>query len=228
MSRRRTIAVAGNMGSGKSSLVRFLCQQFDLKPFFEPNERNPYLEDYYADLKAGARAGVRGSPRGSANARTPAARNAYAFRSQIFFLIHRFRIQREMEGSPETVVQDRTIYEDAEIFAEYLHRRKLIDARDWRTYRELYETLVSELQPPDLMIYLRCDTPNLMKRIKRRGRKSEEAVPRAYVQRLNELYEEWFARYDRSPTLVLASDRMDYVTDLFDRHDLLEAIKRHL
>lgn len=212
---RRYIAVAGNMGSGKSSLVRFLCQQFDLKPFFEPNDRNPYLEDYYADLKAGTRG-------------PGTARNAYAFRSQIFFLIHRFRIHREMEGLADTVVQDRTIYEDAEIFAEYLHRRKLIDARDWRTYRELYETLVGELQPPDLMIYLRCDTANLMKRIKRRGRKSEEAVPRAYVQRLNELYEEWFSRYDRSPTLVLASDRMDYVTDLFDRHDLLEAIKRHL
>ncbi len=204
MKTKRYIAVAGNMGSGKSSLVRFLCQQFDLTPFFEPNDRNPYLDDFYKEM-----------PR-------------WAFQSQIFFLIHRFRIHKEMEGRPETVVQDRTIYEDAEIFAEYLHRRKAIDARDYRTYRELYDTLTQELKAPDLMIYLRCTTASLMKRIKRRGRKSEEAVPRDYVDRLNHLYEEWFARYDRSPTLVLPSDRLDYIEDLFDRADLLKAIERHL
>ena len=204
MRRKRTIAVAGNMGSGKSSLVRFLCQQFSLTPFFEPNDRNPYIDDFYSAMKE------------------------YAFRSQIFFLIHRFRIHKEMEERPETVVQDRTIYEDAEIFAENLHRRRLIDARDYRTYRELYETLVKELKPPDLMIYLRCSTPALMKRIKRRARTSEESVPRAYVDRLNVLYEEWFARYDRSPTLILQSDAMDYVEDLFDRHDLLQTIAKHL
>ena len=202
--RKRYIAVAGNMGSGKSSLVRFLCQQFGLLPFFEPNDRNPYLDDFYADMKA------------------------FAFRSQIFFLIHRFRIHKEMEGLAETVVQDRTIYEDAEIFAQYLHKRRFVDARDWRTYLELYETLARELKPPDLMIYLRCSTPSLMKRIARRGRKSEEDIPRAYVHRLNVLYEEWFARYDRSPTLVLHSDKMDYVTDLFDRHDLLSTIEKYL
>jgi deoxyadenosine/deoxycytidine kinase len=204
MARRRYIAVAGNMGSGKSSLVRFLCQQFHLEPFFEPNDRNPYLDDFYADMKG------------------------FAFQSQIFFLIHRFRIHREMENRSATVVQDRTIYEDAEIFAESLHRRGILSARDHRTYRELYETLTRELKAPDLMIYLRCSTKSLMQRIARRGRKSEEKVPRSYVDRLNVLYEEWFARYDRSPTLVLPSDRMDYVTDLFDRHDLLQTIEKHL
>ena len=202
--RKRILAVAGNMGSGKSSLVRFLCQQFNLQPFFEPNDRNPYLDDFYDDMKG------------------------YAFRSQIFFLIHRFRIQKEMESSRETVVQDRTIYEDAEIFAEYLHRKKAIDARDYRTYRELYETLISELRPPDLMIYLQCSTKSLMKRIARRGRKSEEDIPRVYVGKLNELYEEWFARYDRSPTLVIPSEKMDYIEDLFGRDDLLRMIEKHL
>jgi deoxyadenosine/deoxycytidine kinase len=204
MKRKRYIAVAGNMGSGKSSLVRFLCQQFSLKPFFEPNDKNPYIDDFYRDMPE------------------------YAFRSQIFFLIHRFRIHKEMEGLTETVVQDRTIYEDAEIFAQHLHRSKKIDARDWRTYTELYETLTRELRAPDLMIYLKCSTPALMKRIARRGRKSEEDIPRRYVARLNELYEEWFEKYDRSPTLVLPSDEMDYVTDLFDRHDLLSTISRYL
>lgn len=204
MKKKRYIAVAGNMGSGKSSLVRFLCQQFDLTPFFEPNDRNPYLDDFYQDM------------------------GSYAFRSQIFFLIHRFRIHKEMESLSQTVVQDRTIYEDAEIFAQSLAKRRLIDARDWRTYQELYETLTRELKAPDLMIYLKCSTPSLMKRIAKRGRKSEEDIPRAYVARLNVLYEEWFARYDRSPTLVLPSDRMDYVTDLFDRQDLLSTISRYL
>lgn len=204
MKKKRYIAVAGNMGSGKSSLVRFLCQQFDLTPFFEPNDRNPYLDDFYEDM------------------------GSYAFRSQIFFLIHRFRIHKEMESLSQTVVQDRTIYEDAEIFAQYLNRRRFIDARDWRTYQELYETLTRELRAPDLMIYLKCSTPSLMKRIAQRGRKSEAEIPRAYVARLNVLYEEWFARYHRSPTLVLPSDRMDYVTDLFDRHDLLSTIEKYL
>ena len=204
MKRKRYIAVAGNMGSGKSSLVRFLCQQFDLTPFFEPNDRNPYLEDFYEDMPE------------------------YGFRSQMYFLIQRFRIHKEMETLSETVVQDRTIYEDAEIFAQHLHKRRFIDARDWRTYQDLYETLTRELKPPDLMIYLKCSTPSLMKRIAQRGRKSEEDIPRAYVARLNDLYEEWFANYDRSPTLVLPSDRMDYVTDLFDRHDLLSTISKFL
>jgi len=116
----------------------------------------------------------------------------------------------------------------AQIFAEYLHRKKAIDARDYRTYRELYETLVSELKPPDLMIYLQCSTKALMKRIERRGRKSEEDIPRSYVDKLNELYEEWFARYDRSPTLVIQSEKMDYIEDLFGRHDLLKTIEKHL
>jgi deoxyadenosine/deoxycytidine kinase len=204
MAGKRVIAVAGNMGAGKSSLVRFLCQQFGLAPFFEPNDRNPYLDDFYRDMKD------------------------YAFRSQIYFLIHRFRIQKEMEGQPGSVVQDRTIYEDAEIFAEYLHRKKAIDARDYRTYRELYETLAGELRPPDLMIYLQCSTNSLMKRISRRGRKSEERIPRAYVARLNALYEEWFGRYDRSPTLVIESEKMDYIEDLFGRNDLLRTIEKHL
>jgi len=204
VSGKRVIAVAGNMGSGKSSLTRFLCQQLGVEPFFEPNERNPYLDDFYADMRG------------------------FAFRSQIYFLIHRFRIHREMEDRPGSVVQDRTIYEDAEIFAESLHRRRLIDARDYRTYRELYQTLTRELKAPDLMIYLKCSTASLMKRISRRGRKSEREVPRSYVDRLNTLYEEWFARYDRSPTLVIPTDRMDYLTDLFGRHDLLKAIGEYL
>lgn len=204
MSRARYIAVAGNMGSGKSSLVRWLCQQFELVPFFEPHDENPYLADFYGDM------------------------GRWAFNSQLFFLVRRFRIHREIESLGRAVVQDRTLYEDAEVFAEYLHQQGHIDARDWATYTDLYTTLRDDLRPPDLMIYLRCEVPTLRKRIKQRGRAYEQSIPPSYLKALHELYEAWFARYDRSPALVIESDRMDYVTELFSRQSLLETIRERL
>ena len=192
------------MGSGKSSLVKWLCQQFSLSPFFEPHDENPYLADFYGDM-----------PR-------------WAFNSQLFFLVHRYKIHRDLEALGRPVVQDRTLYEDAEIFAAYLHQRGFIDARDWSTYTDLYETLRSDLRPPDLMIYLRCEVKTLQKRIRMRGRAYEQKIPVAYLRALHDLYEQWFARYDRSPTLVIETDRIDYVTELFDRQALLKQIAAHL
>ena len=107
---KRFIAIAGNIGAGKTELTRFLCRRYDIKPFFEPNEQNPYLADFYKDMKT------------------------WAYRSQLFFLTHKFRLQLELQDEPGTVVQDRTIYEDAEIFAKNLHRQRFIDTRDFRTY----------------------------------------------------------------------------------------------
>ncbi len=206
MTARRVIAVAGNMGAGKSSLVEWLRQQFGMTPFFEPNEHNPYLEDFYADMRR------------------------WAFNSQIWFLIRRFQIHRQidaMAGDPTPVVQDRTIYEDAEIFAAHLHELGHIDDRDWQSYAEMYRTLRAVLHPPDLMIYLRCPLETLVKRIKRRGRHYERAVPRKYLAALERLYERWFAGYDASPKLVIETDRLEYVEKLFDRLELLEAVERH-
>jgi deoxyadenosine/deoxycytidine kinase len=204
---RRVIAVAGNMGAGKSSLVEWLRQQFGMTPFFEPNEANPYLEDFYADM-----------PR-------------WAFNSQMWFMIRRFEIHREIDAhaasDPNPVVQDRTIYEDAEIFAAHLHELGYIDDRDWQSYRELYTTLGSVLQPPDLMIYLRCPLKTLVKRIKKRGRAFEQTVPRKYLASLERLYEDWVEAYDASPKLIIETDHLDYVEHLFDRLELLEAIERH-
>ena len=200
----RYVAVAGNMGSGKSSLVKWLCQQFGLHPFFEPHDENPYLEDFYADMAR------------------------WGFNSQLFFLIRRFRIHREVQALGRPVVQDRTLYEDAEIFAAHLHHKGLIEPRDWATYTDLYETMRRELRPPDLMIYLRCEVPTLRKRIKMRGRGYEQAIPTAYLKSLHGLYEDWFARYTLSPTLVIETDRIDYVTELFDRQSLLRSIEEHL
>ena len=202
------VAVAGNIGAGKSSLVEWLRQQFGMAPFFEPNEDNPYLADFYGDM-----------PR-------------WAMSSQLFFLVKRFQIHREIArraaSDVRPIVQDRTLYEDAEIFATYLHRAGHIDARDWGMYQDLYRTLQGEIRPPDLMIYLRCPLKTLVGRIKQRGRAFEQAIPRSYLAALEKLYEEWFARYDLSPVLVLPTDRLDYVEDLFDRLEVREAIAKHL
>ena len=207
MSKRRYVAVAGNIGAGKSSLVKWLCHTFELEPFFEPHAENPYLADFYGDMKR------------------------WAFPSQLYFLVQRFRIHRDMERATSQrrgVVQDRTIYEDAEVFAAHLHRTGLIEARDWATYHDLYTTLRRDLAPPDLMIYLRCPLRTLRKRIKLRGRGYEASIPLPYLRSLDALYEQWFESYVLSPVLVLDTSELDYVTQLFDRRALIDEIERRL
>ena len=139
-----------------------------------------------------------------------------------------------MTGGPRSarsrvaVVQDRTIYEDAEIFAYNLFRSRKMNKRDYLTYEALYSSILRSLRPPDVMIYLRGNLRTVRKRIKARGRPEEQGVPVSYLRRLNRLYEEWFARYNLSPTLILETDNMDYATDLIDRIDLLRRIERYL
>lgn len=204
----RIVAVAGNMGAGKSSLVDWLRHQFDMVPFFEPNEENPYLADFYSDM------------------------GRWAMSSQLFFLVRRFEIHRAVReraaADQRPIVQDRTLYEDAEVFAAHLHEAGHLDDRDWAMYQDLYRTLRAEIRPPDLMIYLRCPLPTLVKRIRKRGRDFEKKIPRAYLASLERLYEAWFARYDLSPTLVIETDRLDYVERLFDRLEVVEAIRERL
>ncbi|HSI03354.1 MAG: deoxynucleoside kinase [Myxococcota bacterium] len=206
MSTPRYIAVAGNIGCGKSTLVDFICRQYGVQPFFEPNAENPYIVDFYEDMKK------------------------WGFHSQIYFLTHKFRIhqQLELERGQRTVVQDRTIYEDAEIFAANLYRRRLINKRDWRMYRELYETILTSLKPPDLMIYLKASLRTINKRIKLRGRPEEQSIPASYLKALNELYEGWFASYKRSPVIMLETDQLDYLSDLVHRIDVLKTIEKHI
>jgi deoxyadenosine/deoxycytidine kinase len=208
MSRARVVAVAGTMGAGKSSLVAWLNQHFGMVPYFEPNDENPYLSDFYSDMRR------------------------WAFSSQLFFLVRRFEIHRALdrrvaEGSA-SLVQDRTIYEDAEIFAAHHHAIGNIDARDWGMYQDLYRTFVREIRPPDLMIYLRCPVATLARRIRRRGRTFERAIPRSYLAALEALYEAWLASYALSPVLVIETSRSDYVEHLFDRLELIRALERHL
>ncbi len=201
---RRFIAVAGNIGAGKSTLTRFLSTQYGVKPYYEPNESNPYLEDFYGDMKR------------------------WSFHSQLYFLSMKFRLHQELALDDAPVIQDRTIYEDAEIFAENLYRQRKMSARDYRTYRALYEAIVQELKPPTLMIYLRSGLKTLRKRIKLRGRPEEQAMPRTYLPRLQDLYDEWFDRYDLSETLVIDTDELDYLEDLVDRIEMFAKIEKAL
>ena len=201
---KRFVAVAGNIGVGKTSLVEFLHNRYQLKPFFEPHEQNPYLKDFYNDMRR------------------------WAFRSQIYFLTHKFRMHRKMEQVPEAVIQDRTIYEDAEIFAHNLHKSRYINQRDWKTYCDLYETLRNELTPPDLMIFLRCTTKTMRKRIKMRGRQMEASISTSYLRRLEALYQDWISRYHLSDVIQIDSDNLDYVTDLVHQIDLLQQIEKKL
>ena len=147
------IAVAGNMGAGKTSLVQFLHQRYGFEPVYEPFMDNPYLDDFYKDM------------------------SRFGFHSQLYFLTHKFRLHMELNQSGRTVVQDRTIYEDAEIFCRNLHMQKHISDRDYGVYMELYRTMRRALQPPNLLIYLRCSVRAIRRRIQVRGRPSEQAIP---------------------------------------------------
>jgi deoxyadenosine/deoxycytidine kinase len=198
---RRSIAIAGNMGSGKSTLVDFLARTYDVSPFYEPNDENPYLPDFYKDMKR------------------------WAFRSQLYFLSNKFRLHQELDRTPGVVALDRTIFEDAEIFATALHQMRKIDKRDWQTYWGFYQAILDAIKPPDLMIYLRCSMRTLRQRIKLRGRAMEKDVPLAYLKRLDRLYEEWISSYEMSEVLVLETDELDYIHDLIHRLDVMERIE---
>jgi len=198
---RRSIAIAGNMGSGKSTLVDFLARTYDVSPFYEPNDENPYLPDFYKDMKR------------------------WAFRSQLYFLSNKFRLHQELDRTPGVVALDRTIFEDAEIFATALHQMRKIDKRDWQTYWGFYQAILDAIKPPDLMIYLRCSMRTLRQRIKLRGRAMEQDVPLAYLKRLDRLYEDWISSYEMSEVLVLETDKLDYIHDLIHRLDVMERIE---
>ena len=206
---KRYVAVAGTIGAGKTSLVRWLEKRYGLRPFFEPHEHNPYLEDFYADMKR------------SADPAKPGRRKSgWAFHSQLFFLAHKLELHQQLLASKQPAVIDRTIYEDAEIFAKNLHRERAIDKRDWQVYQRLYEGIARSLPPPDILIALTCTVRTAKKRIRARGRAMEQTIPDAYLKRLHKLYADWFDSYDLSPIVRIRTDDMDYVENLIDLIDL--------
>ncbi|MGW8224641.1 MAG: deoxynucleoside kinase [Anaerolineales bacterium] len=186
---KKFVAVAGNIGVGKSTLVALLCKKLGWQPFYEPVADNPYLVDFYADMQT------------------------WAFHSQIFFLTHRLRMHRQLLDHPTSVLQDRTVYEDAEVFASNLYLQEKIHPRDYRTYRELYEILTEFLPPPDLVVYLRASVPTLHARINSRGRDFERQITQDYLDQLNQLYEKWIAGFSLCPVLTVPSDDLDYVAN---------------
>lgn len=201
MSRGKTIAVAGNIGSGKSSLVDFLSRTYDIRPFYEPNEDNPYLPDFYRDMRR------------------------WAFHSQLYFLSNKFRLHQELDRAGGVVVLDRTIFEDAEIFATALKQMRKFSPRDWETYWNFYQVILNTIRPPDLMIYLRCPLHTIRRRIRLRGRAMEQAIPLSYLKRLERLYEQWIAGYSMGDVLILDSGRLDYIHDMVDRLDVMERVE---
>jgi len=184
---KKFVAVAGNIGVGKSTLVSMLSQRMEWQPFYEPVADNPYLADFYADMRT------------------------WAFHSQVFFLTRRLRSHVELSQDPGSVLQDRSVYEDAEIFAHNLFLQGHIQPRDYQTYRELYETAVQLLPPPDLMLYLRASVPTLRDRISHRGRDYERTIAPEYLQALNELYESWISDFVLCPVLTIPADDIDFV-----------------
>lgn len=184
---KKFVAVAGNIGVGKSTLVTMLSDRLGWKPFFEPVGENPYLADFYRDMRT------------------------WAFHSQIFFLTRRLRIHRQMIDHPSSAIQDRSVYEDAEVFAHNLFRQGLIGERDYNSYCELYQVLIEFLPPPDLVVYLRASVSTLQERIRLRGRDYERQITTDYLGQLNELYESWISRFSLCPVLTVPADDLDYV-----------------
>jgi deoxyadenosine/deoxycytidine kinase len=201
---KRYVAVAGTIGSGKTSLVTWLVKRYGLEPFYEPNDQNPYLADFYRDMKS------------------------WAFHSQLFFLSHKLELHQSLLASKKPAVIDRTIYEDAEIFARNAKNQRFLSNRDWAVYQRLYEGIKRTLPPPDILVAVTCSLSATKKRIARRGREMEQAIPDAYLRRLHKLYESWFASYDLGPIVRIDTTNLDYVENLVDLIELQQKLDKVL
>ncbi len=198
------ISIAGNIGSGKSSLTKLLSTHFGWIPFYESVDDNPYLSDFYGDMKR------------------------WSFHLQVYFLSNRFINHKKIIEMPESVIQDRSIYEDVEIFARNLHEMGNMDKRDYENYRELFGIMVDYLKPPDLLIYLRANTDTLVRQIRLRGRSYEQSISRDYLELLNASYEDWVKRYDAGRLLVIESDDLDFVNNADHLDDIIRRVKNAL
>lgn len=204
MNKKIFVAVAGNIGSGKSSLTRMLSQHYGWNSFYESVEDNPYLSDFYADM------------------------DRWSFNLQVYFLSKRFNDHKKIVEGKESVIQDRSIYEDAEIFARNLSDIGKMDKRDYTNYVELYKVMMEYLQPPDLLIFLDARIETLIKQIARRGRDYEQSIPRTYLEQLSGLYKDWINRYTLGPLLVVPSDEVDFVHERGDFNRMLMLIQGKL
>ncbi len=194
------VAIAGNIGAGKTTLTKLLAKHYNWKPHFESVEENPYLDDFYSEMER------------------------WSFNLQVFFLNSRFRQILELRESGNKIIQDRTIYEDAHIFAPNLHAMGLMTNRDYKNYSSLFELMENLVTPPDLMIYLRSSIPNLVGQIHKRGRDYENSISIDYLSRLNERYEAWISTYTKGKLLIIDVDNLDFVDQQEDLGYIIDRI----
>ncbi len=198
------ISVAGNIGSGKSSLTRMIAKEFGWVPYFESVQDNPYLSDFYKEMKR------------------------WSFQLQVYFLSHRFHTHKRIIASKKSVIQDRSIYEDVEIFARNLYLMGRMEKRDYQNYRALFYEMVSYLKAPDLVVYLKADIKTLLKQIKLRGREFEKSIEKQYLERLNRSYSKWIKEYKLGKVLVIESDNIDFVNNEEHFGLIISSIKKNL
>ena len=194
------VAIAGNIGAGKTTLTKLLAKHYNWKPHFESVEENPYLDDFYAEMER------------------------WSFNLQVFFLNSRFRQILELRETGKKIIQDRTIYEDAHIFAPNLHAMGLMTNRDYQNYSSLFELMENLVTPPDLLIYLRSSIPNLVGQIHKRGRDYENSISIDYLSRLNERYEAWITTYTKGKLLIIDVDNLDFVDNQEDLGYIIDRI----
>lgn len=198
------IAIAGNIGSGKTTLTELLAKHFKWEPHFEDVETNPYLNDFYDDMQR------------------------WSFNLQIYFLNSRFNQILEIKNSGKTVIQDRTIYEDAFIFAPNLHSMGLMSTRDFDNYFSLFTLMSSLIEPPDLILYLRASVPTLVSQIQKRGREYESSIRIDYLKRLNERYEAWIESYTDGKFLTIEADHYDFPDNKEHLSEIIDRINAEL
>lgn len=202
--RRQHVTIAGNIGVGKSTLVGILAEEFGWQPYYELTADHPYIEDFYADQER------------------------WGFHSQIWFLSQRYEQHQEIADTPVSVCQDRSIYEDYEVFVKGLLEQRTFTHRDFRTYRRLFHALTRAITPPTLLIYLHASVPALLNRINGRARPYERAIPPAYLMQLNRRYEEWLRRFELCPVLTIETETLNFAHDPVARREVVELIGQHV
>lgn len=198
------IAIAGNIGSGKTTLTRLLAKHYGWEALYEDADDNPYLNDFYEDMQR------------------------WSFNLQVYFLNSRFKQVLDIRKSGQTVIQDRTIYEDAHIFAPNLHDMGLMSARDFDNYFRLFSLMSNLIQPPDLLIYLRASVPTVVRQIQMRGRAYENTIRIDYLTRLNERYEAWISKYTGGKLLVIDVNKLNFANNPHDLSFVIDKIDANI
>ena len=198
------IAIVGNIGAGKTTLTEMLAKNYGWDPLFEAVDNNPYLEDFYSEMKR------------------------WSFNLQIYFLNSRYRQIIEIQKSGRDIIQDRTIYEDAYIFAENLHDMGLMTTRDYENYQAMFDNITEFIKPPDLLVYLKASVPTLVNNIQRRGREYEIGIRIDYLSKLNEKYDKWIKNYKLGKLLIIDKDTLDFANNTDDMATIVQSIEREI